>query len=91
MSEEKRYRFLFIPSHTLPGNSRFSGGASLMDRADWPKEQRLANYNKTNYDKIKPLLEDVEWDMHEGAIAPYGDWHVENSEESCLAGRLDYL
>ena len=31
------------------------------------------------------LLEDVEWDLHPGAIATYGDWPVENREEFCLA------
>jgi Asp/Glu/hydantoin racemase len=43
-----------------------------------------------NYDNVKHLFEDVEWDLHHGALAPYGDWPVENREEFCLvaAGRL---
>jgi Asp/Glu/hydantoin racemase len=38
-----------------------------------------------NYDNVKHLLEDVEWDLHPGAIATYGDWPVESREEFCLA------
>ena len=43
-----------------------------------------------NYNNIKHLLEDVEWEVHEGAITPYGDWAVENREEFChvAAARL---
>ncbi len=43
-----------------------------------------------NYDNVKHLLEDVEWDLHPGPPAPYGDWPVETREEFCLvaAGRL---
>ncbi|MFH1488475.1 MAG: aspartate/glutamate racemase family protein, partial [Pseudomonadota bacterium] len=50
-----------------------------------PKDYRLMNY-----DSIKHLLEDVEWDLHEGPLLPYGDWPVENREEFCLvaAARL---
>ncbi len=43
-----------------------------------------------NCDNVKHLLEDVEWDLHPGPLATYGDWPVENREEFCLvaAGRL---
>ena len=34
-----------------------------------------------NYDNVKHLLEDVEWELHPGPLAPYGDWPVENREE----------
>jgi len=78
--EKKKYRFLFIPAFRVPGSSRF-----MTDRSGQPKEQQLANYNN-----ISHLLEDVEWDIHEGALVSYGDWPVENREEFCLvaAGRL---
>ena len=75
MSEEnKKYRFLLIQAFTLP--SRPKG---------LPKEQALMNY-----DNFKHLLEDVEWDYHDGPLAPYGDWPVETREEFCLvaAARL---
>lgn len=70
----KKYRFLLIRAWTVP--SRPKGQ---------PKEEGLQNY-----DKIKHLLEDVEWDLHDGPLAPYGDWAVENREEFCLvaAARL---
>jgi allantoin racemase len=75
MSEEKKkYRFLLISAFKMPANSRF-----LKPRTG-SKEERLMNYKN-----IKPLLEDVEWDQHEGPLAPYGDWPVENREEFCLA------
>ena len=75
MSKEKRFRFLFIPAFRMPENSRF-----MPRPAGLPKEKRMMNY-----ENIKHLLEDVEWDLHEGALAPYGDWPVENREEFCLA------
>jgi hypothetical protein len=33
-----------------------------------PKETRLMNY-----DNIKHLLDDIDWDLHNGAVATYGD------------------
>ncbi|MFC2007840.1 aspartate/glutamate racemase family protein [Chloroflexota bacterium] len=74
MSEaQKKYRFAFSPAFTLA--SRPVAGS---------KEELMSN-NNLNYDRLKPLLDDVEWDIHEGVIAPYGDWPVENREEFCLA------
>lgn len=72
--EKKKYRFLLIHAFTMP--SRPKGR---------PKKQALRYY-----DNVKHLLEDIEWDLHEGPLAPYGDWAVENREEFCLvaAGRL---
>jgi len=72
---KKKYKFLLIEAFSLPDNSRFRG-----PRRGLPKEQRLMNY-----ESIKHLLEDVEWEYHEGPLAPYGDWPVENREEFCLA------
>jgi allantoin racemase len=84
--EEKKYRFLLIQPFHLPKNSRCSGlPPTLISGEDVPKEQRLMNY-----ENVKHLLEDVEWDYHPGPLAPYGDWPVENREEFCLvaAARL---
>ncbi len=85
MSEEKKgYRFLLIRPFTLPSNGRFKAKVASY-RKDLPKEQRLRYYNN-----IKHLLSDVEWEVHEGPVTPYGDWNVETMEEKCLvaAARL---
>jgi len=84
--EEKKFRFLLIQPFHLPKTSRCSGlPPTLISGDDVPKEQRLMNY-----ENVKHLLEDVEWDYDPGPLAPYGDWPVENREEFCLvaAGRL---
>jgi allantoin racemase len=73
--KKSKYRFCLIPAFTMPENSRFL----KQESRNQPKEKRLMNYNM-----IEHLLEDVEWDMHPGALAPYGDWPVENREEFCL-------
>jgi len=85
MSNEKKYRFLFIAPFSLPGNTRFKMPSDIMRSGNKTKEQRLPNYHN-----IKHLLEDVEWDHQEGALAAYGDWPVENREEFCTvaAARL---
>ncbi len=82
--EEKAYRFLLIRPFTLPSNSRFKAKVASY-RKDLPKEKRLRYYNN-----IKHLLSDVDWEVHEGPLAPYGDWNVETMEEKCLvaAARL---
>ena len=76
----KKFRFLLIQAFHLPETSSYQHRAF-----EGPKEARLMNY-----DNIKPLLDDVEWDLHRGPLAPYGDWPVETREEFCLvaAGRL---
>jgi len=76
----KKYRFLLIQPFQIPGNSKY-----YLSREGLPKEKRLMNY-----DNVKHLLADVEWDLDEGPVAPYGDWAVENREEFCLvaAGRI---
>ena len=71
--KKEKYRFLLIRPFTLPSEVK-SG------RADLPKEQRLMDY-----DNVKHLLDDVDWDLHEGPLVPYGDWNVETLEEKCLA------
>jgi allantoin racemase len=73
--KKSKYRFCLIPAFTMPENSRFL----KQESRNQPKEKRLMNY-----DMIEHLLEEVEWDMHPGALAPYGDWPVENREEFCL-------
>ena len=72
---DKKYRFYLVNAFGLPANSRYRHRP--MEGA---KEVRLMNY-----DNVKHLLEDVEWDLHNGAVASYGDWPVENREEFGLA------
>lgn len=72
MTEETRkYKFCLIQPFTIPSLQPFLEGQ--------PKEKRLMNY-----DSVKHLLEDVDWDVHDGPLAPYGNWPVENREEFCL-------
>lgn len=80
MPSQKRYNLLFIPAFKVTENSQF-----MQTRKGVPKDYRLMNY-----DSYKHLLEDVNWDLHEGPELPYGDWPVENREEFCLvaAARL---
>jgi Asp/Glu/hydantoin racemase len=76
--EEKKYRFLLIHAFHLPKDGRYA--LHMTHDETLSKERRLMNY-----DEVKHLLEDVEWDLHPGPQAPYGDWPVENREEFCLA------
>ncbi len=82
MSKEKKYNFLMVQPFRIPKDS---------DHLTWvvegTREERLMNYQNLN---LGPLLEDVEWEIHPGPLAPYGDWPVENREEFCLvaAARL---
>lgn len=78
--QAKKFRFLLIQAFHLPQTSSYRHRTF-----EGPKETRLMNY-----DNLKHLLEDVEWDLHRGPLAPYGDWPVETREEFCLvaAGRL---
>jgi allantoin racemase len=71
----KKYRFFLVNAFSLPKDSPY-----LHRPVEGPKETRLMNYQN-----VKHLLEDVEWDLHPGAVATYGDWPVENREEFCLA------
>jgi len=76
----QKFRFLLIQAFHLPETSPY-----LHRTVEGTKETRLMNYNN-----VKHLLEDVEWDLHRGPPASYGDWPVETREEFCLvaAGRL---
>ena len=78
--QAKKFRFLLIQAFHLPQTSSYRHRTF-----EGPKETRLMNY-----DNLKHLLEDVEWDLHRGPLASYGDWPVETREEFCLvaAGRL---
>jgi len=75
-----KYRFLLINAFSLPEDSPY-----LHRPVKGPKEKRLMNFAD-----ISHLLEDVDWEVHPGPMAPYGDWPVENREEFALvaAGRL---
>jgi Asp/Glu/hydantoin racemase len=77
---EKPYRFFFSQAFHLPEDSPY-----LHRPVKGTKEARLMNY-----ENVKHLLEDVEWDLHPGPLATYGNWPVESREEFCLvaAGRL---
>ena len=76
----KPYRFLLIQAFHLPQESQF-----LHRPVDGPKETLLMNF-----ENVKHLLEDVEWELHKGPLATYGDWPVETREEFTLVagGRL---
>ena len=77
---EKKYRFLMIQAFDLPVGSKY-----LHRQTEGPKESRLMNHETLTH-----LLVDVEWDLHRGPLATYGDWPVESREEFGLvaAGRL---
>jgi Asp/Glu/hydantoin racemase len=77
---DKRYRFLLIQAFHLPKESQY-----LHRAVEGPKESMLMNYAD-----VKDLLENVDWELHKGPLATYGDWPVETREEFTLvaAGRL---
>ena len=76
----KRYRFLLVQAFHLPKESQY-----LHRAVEGTKESMLMNY-----ETVKPLLDDVEWELHRGPLATYGDWPVETREEFALVagGRL---
>ena len=78
--EKKKFRFLLIQAFSQPKGSEY-----LHRQVEGPKEVQLMNH-----ENVKHLLEDVEWELDPGPLAPYGDWPVETREEFCLvaAGRL---
>jgi allantoin racemase len=78
--EKNKYRFLLINAFSLPADSRY-----LHRPVTGPKEARLMNFETHRH-----LLDDVDWEVHPGPMAPYGDWPVESREEFALvaAGRL---
>ena len=72
MSEPgSKYRFLLIHAFSMPPSSKF-----LHRPVEGPKELRLPNH-----ESVKHVLEGIDWDLHQGPMAPYGDWAVENREE----------
>jgi Asp/Glu/hydantoin racemase len=81
--EKKKFSFFLMQPFCLSKDSPYAPRKMTGTR-----EQRLMNY-----ENVKHLLEDVEWDLHEGPVAPYGDWPVENREEFCLvaAARLPFV
>jgi Asp/Glu/hydantoin racemase len=82
MTPEPKYRFLFIQPFRISTDSDF-----LTWTVEGTREQRLMNYENL---RLGRLLDDVEWEIHPGPQAPYGDWPVENREEFALvaAARL---
>ena len=79
MIEKSKYRFLLIPPFRLPEKSNFNVSITGVP-IDLPKEKR-----PMNSDLILPHLVDVEWDLHPGELATYGDWPVETREEFTYA------
>lgn len=79
---DKKYRMLMIQPFRIASDSDY-----LTWVVEGSKEERLMNYENLNLGR---LLDDVEWDIHPGPPAPYGDWPVENREEFALvaAARL---
>jgi Asp/Glu/hydantoin racemase len=75
-----KYRFLLIQAFHLPKDSQY-----VHRPMEGPKETRLMNFGHVSH-----LLEDVEWEVHPGPLATYGDWPVETREEFTLVagGRL---
>ena len=73
---QKKYRFLLIQAFHLPPTSKY--GLRIVEES---KEARLINY-----DEVKFLLDDVQWDLNLGPLAPYGDWPVETREEFMIVG-----
>ena len=71
----KKYKFFLVNAFSLPPDSPY-----LHRPVEGPKEIRLMNY-----EMVKEHLTDVDWDLHHGATASYGDWPVENREEFALA------
>ena len=82
MTVEAKYRFLFIQPFRISTRSEY-----LTWTVEGSREERLMNYENL---ELGLLLDDVEWEIHPGPQAPYGDWPVENREEFAMvaAARL---
>ena len=80
--ETKKYRFLLIQAFRLPGTPD-----ATYRPGDGRGDSRLMNVD--NVQRVSHLLEDVEWELHPGPLATYGDWPVETREEFAIvaAGR----
>ena len=75
---EKKYRFALINAFVLPKDSPYIDEHHVP--ADGPKEKRIMNF-----DNVRHVLDDVEWDFNPGALATYGNWPVLTREEFALA------
>ncbi|MFC0407198.1 aspartate/glutamate racemase family protein [Roseomonas elaeocarpi] len=71
MAATARYRFLLIQAFRLPEDSPYRHR-----RIGAAREQALMNF-----DFVGPLLQDVDWEVHAGALTTYGDWAVETRAE----------
>ena len=79
MTEKSKYQFLLIPPFRLPTETQW-GYQTLHLDGGLPKTERLMNAEMT-----LPYLEGIDWDLHPGAEATYGDWPVETREEFTYA------
>ena len=77
--EPSKYQFLLIPPFRLPGETKWGYQTLHLDGA-LPKKERLMNV-----EMVLPYLDGIDWDLHPGAEATYGDWPVETREEFTYA------
>jgi len=78
-TQSSKYQFLLIPPFRLPGDTQW-GYQTLHLDGGLPKLDRLMNA-----DMVLPYLDGIDWDLHPGAEATYGDWPVETREEFTYA------
>ena len=71
-----KYRFLMINAFSLSENAAYR-----MRSYTGRKEDMVLNH-----DIAAPLLTDVDWDVHAGALSTHGDWPVETREEFLSVG-----
>jgi allantoin racemase len=69
-----RYRFLLIPPFRLPTKTAW-GIQTVHLAPELPRLEQLMNAPM-----VLPYLEDIEWNLHPGEIASYGNWPVETRE-----------
>lgn len=78
MQPAPKYRFALINAFVLPKDSPYIDEHHVP--VEGPKESRIMNF-----ESVKDVLADVEWDFNPGALAPYGNWPVLTREEFGLA------
>jgi Asp/Glu/hydantoin racemase len=71
-----KYRFLLMQGFRLPADSPY-----LHRKITGTKQETLMDYAN-----LAPILEGVDWELHRGAEATYGNWPVENREEFMYSG-----
>jgi Asp/Glu/hydantoin racemase len=76
MTQPARYRFLLISAFSLPE------GANYRMRAFRGKKMDML----LNGERLAPMLEGVEWEVHPGALATHGPFPVEMREEFAITG-----